>query len=48
MELFIKTLKERNSLTEENLTQIEEWQQVSEIEFQLDWLNKFKQHYIND
>ncbi len=48
MALFIQTLKDKNALTEEQQTQMEEWQQVSEIEYQLDWLNKFKKQYIND
>lgn len=48
MELFIQTLKEKNALTEHGQSQMEEWQQVGEIEFQLDWLEKFKKQYIND
>ncbi len=48
MALFIQTLKDKNALTEEQQTQMEEWQQVSEIEYQLDWLNKLKKQYIND
>ena len=48
MSLFIKTLKEKNAITDDNLSQIEEWQQISEIEFQLDWLNDFKKKYINN
>ena len=48
MELFIQTLKDKNALTEDDQIQMEEWQQVSEAEFQLDWLKKFKKQYIND
>ena len=48
MELFIKKLKEKNALTDEGQSQMEVWQQISEVEFQLDWLNKFKEQYIND
>lgn len=48
MELFIQTLKDKNALTEDGQIQMEEWQQVSEAEFQLDWLKKFKKQYIND
>lgn len=47
MSLFIQTLKDKNAITEERLSQLEEWQQISEIEFQLDWLNSFKKKYIN-
>ena len=45
---FIKTLKEKNALTEEGLSQIEEWQQLSEVEFQLDWMKRFKKQYVNE
>lgn len=47
MELFIQTLKDKNAITDERLDQLEEWQQISEIEFHLDWLDKFKTRYIN-
>ena len=48
MSLFIQTLRDKNAITDENLSQLEEWQQISEIEYQLDWLNEFKKKYIND
>lgn len=47
MDLFINTLKEKNALSEEMQSKMEEWQQISEIEYQLDWLEKFKKQYIN-
>jgi ATP-dependent DNA helicase RecQ len=46
MALFIKTLKDKNAITEEKIPELEEWQQISEIEYQLDWLNNFKNQYI--
>ena len=46
MALFIKTLKEKNAITEDKIPELEEWQQISEIEYQLDWLNNFKNQYI--
>lgn len=46
MALFIKTLKDKNAITEEKMPELEEWQQISEIEYQLDWLNNFKNQYI--
>ena len=48
MELFIQTLKDKNALTEEGQSQMDEWQQLSEAEFQLDWLNKFKKQYVTE
>lgn len=48
MERFIQKLKDKNALTDEGQSQMEVWQQISEVEFQLDWLNKFKKQYIND
>ena len=47
MSLFIQTLKDKNAITDERLSQLNEWQQISEIELQLDWLDKFKSGYIN-
>ena len=47
MDLFINTLKEKNALSEEMQSKMEEWQQISEIKYQLDWLEKFKKQYIN-
>ena len=46
MALFIKTLKDKNAITEEKIPELEEWQQISEIEYQLDWLKNFKNQYI--
>ena len=48
MTLFIQTLREKNAITDKHLAQLDEWQQISEIEYQLDWLNDFKKKYIND
>ena len=48
MEQYVQTLKDKNALTDEGLSQINEWQQISEIEYQLDWLKQFKKKYIND
>lgn len=48
MEKFIETLKQKNSISDEQLELLNEWQQISEIEFQLDWLNDFKKKYINN
>ena len=46
MELFIKTLMDKNAITEEQIPELKEWQQISEIEYQLDWLKEFKNQYI--
>lgn len=45
---FIQTLKDKKALTKEGLSQIYEWQQLSEIEFQLDWMKKFKKQYVTE
>lgn len=46
MELFIKKLKEKNAVTGECLEHLEEWQQISEVEYQLNWLDNFKAKYL--
>ena len=46
MVLFIQKLKEKNAITEKDIPKLKEWQQVSEIEYQLDWLKDFKKKYI--
>lgn len=46
MELFIKTLKDKNAITEKKLPELEEWQQRCEIESQLGWLKDFRNQYL--
>ena len=46
MDLFINKLKEKNAVTGECLEQLEEWQQISEVEYQLTWLDNFKAKYL--
>lgn len=46
MALFIKTLKDKNAITEDKISELEKWQQISELEYQLDWLKNFKNQYI--
>lgn len=46
VESFILKLKDKSAVTQEQLTKLEEWQQIGELEFQLDWLNNFKKQYI--
>ena len=48
MEQFIQTLKDKNALTDEFVTLLEEWKLMGEIEYHLDWLNKFKKEYTNE
>lgn len=45
--LFIQLMQEKNILSETRLSELNEWQQISEIQFQLDWLENFKKQYIN-
>lgn len=40
-------MQEKNILSETRLSELNEWQQISEIQFQLDWLENFKKQYIN-
>ena len=40
-------MQEKNILSETRLAELNEWQQISEIQFQLDWLENFKKQYIN-
>lgn len=47
MELFIQLMQEKNILSDLRLSELNEWQQISEIQFQLDWLENFKKQYIN-
>ena len=47
MTLFIQLMQEKNILSETRLSELNEWQQISEIQFQLDWLENFKKQYIN-
>lgn len=47
MTLFIQLMQEKNILSETRLAELNEWQQISEIQFQLDWLENFKKQYIN-
>ena len=42
----INKLKEKNAVTGECLEQLEEWQQISEVEYQLTWLDNFKAKYL--
>lgn len=46
MALFEQTLIEKQAIGEKELIALKEWQQIGEAEFQLDWLNKFKEKYI--
>ena len=43
---IINKLKEKNAVTGECLEQLEEWQQISEVEYQLTWLDNFKAKYL--
>lgn len=45
--LFIQLMQEKNGLFRERLSELNEWQQISEIQFQLDWLENFKEQYIS-
>lgn len=47
MALFIQLMQEKNILSDIRLSELNEWQQISEIQFQLDWLENFKKQYIN-
>lgn len=47
MALFIQFMQEKNILSDIRLSELNEWQQISEIQFQLDWLENFKNQYIN-
>lgn len=47
MALFIQLMQEKNILSDTRLSELNEWQQISEIQFQLDWLENFKEQYIN-
>ncbi|MCR4922276.1 MAG: DEAD/DEAH box helicase [Bacteroidaceae bacterium] len=47
MELFIQTLKDKNALSDGFTSLLEEWQLMGEINYHLDWLNKFKKQYAN-
>ena len=46
MVLFEQTLIEKDAIGENERITLEEWQQISEAEFQLDWLDKFKEQYV--
>lgn len=43
--LFVQTLKQKNAISEDEQGKLKEWQQISEAEFQLDWLKTFKKQY---
>ena len=46
MAIFEQTLIEKDAIGENERIALEEWQQIGEAEFQLDWLNKFKEQYV--
>ena len=46
MAMFVQALKDKGAVTEDRLPELEEWQQISELECQLDWLDGFKKQYI--
>lgn len=48
MALFEQILKEKDAIGEDEQKALEEWQQIGEAEIQLDWLNKFKEHYVTN
>ena len=47
IDLYIKTLRDKNALTDENILLLEDLQQISELEYQSEWLINFKDKYIN-
>lgn len=47
MAFFIQLMQEKDILSDTRLSELNEWQQISEIQFQLDWLESFKNQYIN-
>lgn len=46
MALFEQTLIEKDAIGENERIALEEWQQIGEAEFQLVWLDKFKEQYV--
>lgn len=44
---YIERLQKACTLTLDEMSQIDEWQMVAELEIQSDWLNSFKQTYLN-
>lgn len=46
MALFEQTLIEKDAIGENERIALEEWQQIGEAEFQLRWLDKFKEQYV--
>lgn len=43
----VLTVKERRVATKDEIKQLEEWATLCELELQSQWVNKFKEHYIN-
>ena len=47
MEKFTNKLKEKNAISEYYSSKVNEWQNMAEIQIQMDWLNGFKNKYIS-
>lgn len=47
MEKFTNKLKEKNAISEYYLTKVNEWQNMAEIQNQMNWLNDFKNKYVS-
>ncbi len=47
MQRFIQMLQEKNILSDDVLSEINKWQQISEAQYQLDWLKTFNKKYTN-
>ena len=45
---FFETLKMKNTANAKLIAQLTKWRQVAEIELQTQWINKFKQQYVNN
>ena len=44
---FTNKLKEKNAISEYYMTKLNEWQNIAEVQIQMDWLNSFKNKYIS-
>lgn len=47
MNNFTNKLKEKNAISEYYLAKLNEWQNIAEIQIQMEWLNGFKNKYIS-
>ena len=47
MDMYINILKEKNAITKKDLKLIQSWELISEVKYQNDWLEDFKDKYTN-